>query len=84
MKKKRVLLIILLMFLFLSLSGCAFLKSELNSLKGSLIGVSYIGEFYDNYGVRFLTVTGENIDIDGKALYIHRANFEIIDRDLIN
>lgn len=50
-----------------SFSGCRFawLSSKLNSIKGSLIGISYTGEFFDNYGAKFLTVSGKKIDIDG-------------------
>ena len=69
--KKRVLLFFLtLAIAIVSLSSCgiAFWESELNSLKGSLIGVSYTAEFYDNYGAKFLTVSGENIDIDGNIV----------------
>lgn len=62
--KKKVLLLFCLVFALL-LSGCGLLQSKSHKLKGSLIGVSYTAEFYDNYGARFLTVTGENIDIKG-------------------
>lgn len=65
MKKKVVLLVSLVIIMCLMLSGCGQLEGEKNELKGSLIGVSYTAEFYDNYGAQFLTVTGENIDIDG-------------------
>lgn len=68
MKKKWVLLVILAMVIIVPLSSCGLFKSQLNSLKGSLIGVSYVAEFYDNYGTKFLDVTGENIDIDGNIV----------------
>lgn len=68
MKKKRMLVVALVMAVVMSLSGCAELGSTINSLKGSLIGVSYTAEFYDNYGAEFLTVSGENIDIDGNIV----------------
>lgn len=63
--KKRILLIVTCVVCTLSFSGCAWFSSKKNQLKGSLIGVSYTAEFYDNYGALFTTVTGENIDIDG-------------------
>lgn len=69
MKKKRILLVTLvLVALIASLSSCAFLESKFNSLKGSLIGVSYTAEFFDNYGAKFLTLSGEKIDITGNVV----------------
>lgn len=69
MKKKRVLLVTLVMALLVtSLSSCSFLQSKVNSLKGSLIGVSYTAEFFDNYGAKFLTVSGDKIDINGNIV----------------
>ena len=56
------------MVLVVSLTSCALVQSELNNLRGSLIGVSYTAEFYDNYGAKFLMVNGENIDIDGNIV----------------
>ena len=65
---KRVLLVVLAMVIIASLSSCALLQSKVNSLKGSLIGVSYTAELYDNYGVKFLDVSGKRIDIDGNTI----------------
>ncbi len=64
MKKKRVLLVLVISITVL-LSGCSFLESKLNSFKGSLVGVSYTADFYDNYGAKFFTASGNKIDIDG-------------------
>ncbi len=66
MKNSRLLLVTLAMVLLLS--GCGLFSSSVNSLKGSLIGVSYTANFYDNFGSRFLTVAGTNIDIDGNVV----------------
>jgi len=63
--KKKVTLLVSLALVISFLSSCGWFGSQKNELKGSLIGVSYTAEFYDNYGAQFLTVTGENIDIDG-------------------
>lgn len=46
-------------------AGCGFLESKLNSFKGSLVGVSYTADFYDNYGAKFFTASGDKVDIDG-------------------
>ncbi len=68
MKKKMVLFVTLLTLFCTSLSGCGAISSELNSIKGRLIGVSYTAEFYDNYGAKFLTASGKKIDIDGNVV----------------
>lgn len=68
MKKKRIFLGVIAAVLTLALSGCALLDSKVHSLKGKLIGVSYNAEFYDNYGARFLNVSGDNIDIEGNVV----------------
>ena len=51
------------------LSGCAMLDSVVHSLKGSLIGVGYNIEEYDNYGNLTITVSGQKIDITGNTVY---------------
>lgn len=73
MKKRRVVSLILVVALLISFSGCslldmAWLESEINEIRGRLIGVSYTADFYDNYGKKFLTVEGEKIDIDGNIV----------------
>lgn len=68
MKKKVTLLLSLIFVMSMLFSGCALFDSRINDLKGSLIGVSYTAEFYDNYGAKFLTVKGQNIDIDGNVV----------------
>ena len=65
MKKKVVALFMSLILVVSMLSGCSWFGSQVHELKGSLIGVSYTAEFYDNYGAQFLTVSGQNIDING-------------------
>lgn len=69
MKKKRIFLgAIIATVLALTLSGCALLDSKVHSLRGTLAGVSYNAEFYDNYGAKFLNVSGERIDIEGNVV----------------
>ena len=73
MKKRRIVSLILVVALLFSFSGCslldfAWLESEINEIRGRLIGVSYTADFYDNYGKKFLTVEGEKIDIDGNIV----------------
>jgi len=51
------------------LSGCAFIDNVVHSLRGSLSGVGYNIEEYDNYGNLALTVSGQKIDITGNKVY---------------
>ena len=71
MKKRRGFFILVAILLVVALSACAMFNSDVNSLKGSLIGVSYTANFYDNYGAKFLTASGTNIDIDGNTVKEH-------------
>lgn len=64
-KKLSALLSVVAILVVMGLSGCSFLESKLNSFKGSLVGVSYTADFYDNYGAQFFTASGDKIDIDG-------------------
>lgn len=67
-KFKLVAITIALATLTALLSSCALFSSEINSLKGNLIGVSYTAEFYDNYGVKSFTAAGKRIDIEGNKV----------------
>lgn len=67
MKKKMMVLGLVIMAIF-TLSGCGFFESKKNELKGSLKGVTYNVDFYDNYGVKNLTLKGENINITGNKI----------------
>ena len=54
--------------LVLALSGCALFQSEINSLHGSITGNTYRCEFYSNNGEKFMTVSGQNIDINSNVV----------------
>ena len=64
-KKLSALLSVVAILVVMGLPGCSFLESKFNSFKGSLVGVSYTADFYDNYGAQFFTASGDKIDIDG-------------------
>lgn len=67
-KIKSVLVILVAMSLLISLSGCAMFESELNSLNGSIIGNTYECQFYSNDGNKFMTLTGQKIDISSNII----------------
>lgn len=74
MKRKNVVLTSLVLLVVVLLSGCAYLESYTNSLRGRLVGVSYNAEFYDNFGAKFLTASGQNIDIEGNVVGVTESN----------
>lgn len=67
-KSKLIRCVAALMFMaviIVSLSGCdiASWTSEMNDIKGQLVGNSFECQFYDNSGEKFLTVNGDKIGI---------------------
>ena len=65
---KKFVLFAMLFVLIATLSGCAFFKSKVQTIKGSFVGATYTADFYDNYGVPFLTASGKKIDISGNSI----------------
>lgn len=57
-------IIIFILVLCLSLSGCAAFGSEVNSLNGSITGNTYECQFFSNHGEKFMTAIGQKIDIN--------------------
>lgn len=69
--KKRLFTFLLAVVLCVQLTGCAFLGSKLQDIKGTLVGDSYSIEFYDNYGAKFLTSNGQRIDLEGNYVQVY-------------
>lgn len=67
MKMKLVNIIVLTIMIF-SISGCALLGNNVNSLKGSITGNTYECQFYSNDGEKFMTAEGTNIDINSNVV----------------
>ena len=67
MKTKLVNIIVLTIMIF-SISGCALLDNNVNSLKGSITGNTYECQFYSNDGEKFMTAEGTNIDINSNVV----------------
>lgn len=63
--KKRIILIVSVLTIMFSLSGCSMLESAINDIKGNLIGNGYDIYTYDNYGDLVLTTSGDKISISG-------------------
>ena len=64
MKKKIVVVIALMLLLATLLTGCAGFQSDVNSLNGSITGNIYECQFFSNHGQKFMTMTGQKIDIN--------------------
>lgn len=60
---KKTMALIFAFIMILSMGGCAMLDSKVESLHGSIVGNTYECQFYTNNGVKFMTATGEKIDI---------------------
>lgn len=50
------------------LAGCAMFSNEVNSLNGSITGNTYECQFYSNDGNKFMTLTGQKIDINANPI----------------
>ena len=64
MKKKIVVVIAIMLLLATLLTGCAGFQSDVNSLNGSITGNTYECQFFSNHGQKFMTMTGQKIDIN--------------------
>lgn len=64
MKKKMIVAIALMLLLATLLTGCAGFKSDINSLNGSITGNTYECQFFSNHGQKFMTMSGQKIDIN--------------------
>lgn len=66
--KKRIISLITIVSILFSLSGCSMLESEINDIKGNLVGNGYDIYTYDNYGDKVLETSGDKISITGNEI----------------
>lgn len=65
MKNTKKICCMLLLFVYcLSMTACAMLEKDVSEMAGSITGNTYNAMFYSNSGELFMTVQGENIDIN--------------------
>lgn len=76
MKKLRIFVFIICILTMSLLSSCniARLNSEVNDIKGQLVGNSFECQFYDNYGKKFLTASGTKIGMTGNIVKESKIN----------
>ena len=65
---KKLICIFLALFVMSALAGCAMFSNEVNSLNGSITGNTYECQFYSNDGNKFMTLTGQKIDINANPI----------------
>ena len=65
---KKLICIFLTLCVMLVLAGCAMFSNEVNSLNGSITGNTYECQFYSNDGNKFMTLTGQKIDINANPI----------------
>ena len=65
---KKIVCIFLSLCMIFILSSCAMFDSEVNSLNGSITGNTYECQFYSNDGNKFMTLTGQKIDINANPI----------------
>lgn len=71
MKKLKVVLsTICILTMVICLFGCGIAgwNSEVNDIKGQLVGNSFECQFYDNYGEKFLTASGTKVGMTGNVI----------------
>ena len=65
---KKLICIFLALCVMSVLAGCAMFDNEVNSLNGSITGNTYECQFYSNDGNKFMTLTGQKIDINANPI----------------
>lgn len=65
---KKIVCVFLSLLMVFILSSCAMFDSEVNSLNGSITGNTYECQFYSNDGNKFMTLTGQKIDINSNII----------------
>lgn len=71
MKRSRIATLVLVLLLAVSsLSGCAWLDSQISDLKGELIGNSFDISIYDNFGTNVLNISGDKVQVDNNIVEV--------------
>ena len=65
---KKLICIFLALCVMSVLASCAMFGNEVNSLNGSITGNTYECQFYSNDGNKFMTLTGQKIDINANPI----------------
>lgn len=66
--KKKIIAFVLAVTMLFSLCACAEFSSTMNDLNGSITGNTYECQFYSNTGDKFMTMTGQKIDLHANVV----------------
>lgn len=67
-KHRKYLLIILCVVAIMAMAGCSLFESEMNDIKGNLVGNGYDIYTYDNYGELVIQTSGDKISLSGNEI----------------
>lgn len=67
-KHRKYLLIILCVVAIMAMAGCSLFESEMNDIKGNLVGNGYDIYTYDNYGELVMKTSGDKISLSGNEI----------------
>ena len=65
--KKKILIALTVMILVIG-TGCSMLESEINDIKGALVGNGFTIYTYDNYGDKVMKTKGDKINVRGNVV----------------
>ena len=65
---KKIIKIMCLVLVCFCITGCSLLQSRFNDLNGSITGNTYECQFYSNTGEKYMTASGQKIDINANIV----------------
>lgn len=69
MKRIRIIACVLCLCLLVNtMTGCSLFDGQVNELKGSIAGNTYNAYFYTNTGEKFMTMSGEKINMESNTI----------------
>ena len=66
--KKNLFYFIVVAFVSLTLSGCAYFKGTVNELRGDITGNTYTIDCFDNFGKHVMQTHGQKINVEGNIV----------------
>lgn len=68
--------IIVAVIIVVTMSFTVFFKSKVHTITGSIVGNTYECQFYSNSGEKFMTMTGEKIDLNSNYVRERKSSNE--------
>lgn len=70
MKKKILLTVLTICMMITSFTGCEYLDSQMDSLKGTLVGNAFDISIYDNFGNNVVNIDGSKVSVEGNEIKV--------------